>query len=35
VIDPGKFTIGVGDSVEALELKGSVELTREAATSTF
>ena len=35
VIDPGKFPIGVGDSVEALELKGSVELTREAATSTF
>jgi len=35
VIDPGKFTVAVGDSVETLELTGSVELTREAATSTF
>jgi beta-glucosidase len=35
VIDPGKFGIAVGDSVEALPLVGSVELTREAAKSSF
>ena len=34
-IDPGRFTIHVGDSVEALMLKGSVELTREAASTSF
>ena len=34
-IDPGKFTIRVGDSVESLGLTGSVELTREAANTTF
>jgi beta-glucosidase len=35
VIAPGKYTIHVGDSVESLELEGSVELTREAANSMF
>ena len=35
VIDPGKFGIEVGDSVESLPLTGSVELTREAAKSSF
>ena len=30
-VDPGKFTISVGDSVESLPLTGSVELSREAA----
>ena len=35
VIAPGKYTIRVGDSVETLELEGSVELTREAANTTF
>ncbi len=34
-IQPGKFGIEVGDSVESLPLKGSVELTREAASSSF
>jgi beta-glucosidase len=34
-IDPGKFSIEVGDSVESLPLKGAVELTSEAASSTF
>jgi len=34
-IDPGKFTIHVGDSVESLELKGSVELSKEAADTSF
>jgi beta-glucosidase len=34
-IDPGKFTVHVGDSVEDTPLSGSVELTREAANSTF
>jgi beta-glucosidase len=34
-IDPGKFAIEVGDSVESLPLKGSVTLTREAAASNF
>jgi beta-glucosidase len=35
VIDPGKFTIRVGDSVDSLELEGAVELTQDAANSTF
>jgi beta-glucosidase len=35
VIDPGKFGIRVGDSVESLPLEGSVELTREAAETKF
>ena len=35
VIAPGKYTIRVGDSVETLELEGSVELTHEAANTTF
>jgi beta-glucosidase len=35
VIEPGKFGIEVGDSVEALPLVGAVELTREAAKSAF
>ena len=34
-IKPGKFAVEVGDSVESLPLKGMVELTREAASSTF
>ena len=34
-IDPGKFTVHVGDSVEATPLQGTVELTREAAQSSF
>jgi beta-glucosidase len=34
-IDPGKFTIEAGDSVESLPLQGSVELTAQAAGSTF
>jgi len=34
-IDPGKFNISVGDSVETLELKGAVELSREAANTVF
>ncbi len=34
-IKPDKFAIEVGDSVESLPLKGMVELTREAASSTF
>jgi beta-glucosidase len=34
-IDPGKFTIYVGDSVENLELKGSMELTKNAAETAF
>ncbi len=34
-IDPGRFGIEVGDSVESLELKGRVELTKEAANTTF
>jgi beta-glucosidase len=34
-IEPGRFAIEVGDSVESLPLKGTVELTREAARSTF
>jgi beta-glucosidase len=35
VIAPGKYEIRVGDSVETLELEGSVELTQEAAKTTF
>ena len=35
VIDPGKFTIHVGDSVDSLPLEGSVELTKDAANTTF
>jgi beta-glucosidase len=34
-IDPGKFTVHVGDSVEDTPLSGSVELTSEAANSNF
>jgi beta-glucosidase len=34
-IDPGKFTVHVGDSVENTPLSGSVDLTSEAANSTF
>jgi len=34
-IDPGKFTIHVGDSVESLDLKGTVELSKEAAETSF
>jgi beta-glucosidase len=34
-IDPGKFTVRVGDSVENTPLSGSVDLTSEAANSTF
>jgi beta-glucosidase len=34
-IDPGKFTVHVGDSVEDAPLNGSVELTSEAAQSKF
>jgi beta-glucosidase len=34
-IDPGKFTVHVGDSVEDTPLSGSVELTSEAAQSNF
>jgi beta-glucosidase len=34
-IDPGKFTVHVGDSVESTPLTGSVEVTSEAANSTF
>jgi beta-glucosidase len=34
-IDPGKFTVHVGDSVEDTPLSGSVELTSEAAHSNF
>ena len=34
-IDPGKFTVRVGDSVESTPLKADVELTREAANSMF
>jgi beta-glucosidase len=34
-IDPGKFTVRVGDSVEDTPLSGSVELTSEAAQSNF
>jgi beta-glucosidase len=34
-IDPGKFTVHVGDSVEDTPLSGSVELTSAAANSTF
>jgi beta-glucosidase len=34
-IDPGKFTVRVGDSVESTPLSGSVELTSEATNSTF
>jgi beta-glucosidase len=34
-IDPGRFTVHVGDSVEDAPLSGSVELTSEAANSTF
>ena len=35
VIAPGRYRIRVGDSVETLELEGSVELTREAANTSF
>ena len=31
VIDPGKFTVSVGDSVESLPLTGEVEVSRETA----
>ena len=34
-IDPGKFTIHVGDNVEATPLHGAVTLAQDAATSTF
>jgi beta-glucosidase len=34
-IDPGKFTVRVGDSVASTPLEGTVELTREAANSSF
>jgi beta-glucosidase len=34
-IDPGKFTVHVGDSVEDTPLSGRVELTSAAANSTF
>jgi beta-glucosidase len=34
-IDPGKFTVRVGDSVESTPLSGSVELTAEAVNSNF
>jgi beta-glucosidase len=34
-IDPGKFMVEVGDSVESLPLKAAVTLTSEAASSTF
>ena len=34
-IDPGKFTVHVGDSVEDTPLSGSLELTSEAAQSNF
>jgi beta-glucosidase len=34
-IDPGRFTIHVGDSVEETPLNGSVELTAAAAQSSF
>ncbi len=34
-IDPGKFTVHVGDSVAATPLQGSVELTQAAASSQF
>ncbi len=34
-IDPGKFTVHVGDSVESTPLEGSVELSRDAANSSF
>ncbi len=32
-IDPGRFTVSVGDSVASLPLTGTVEITREAATA--
>jgi beta-glucosidase len=35
MIDPGKFTVRVGDSVEDTPLTGSVELTRDAVNSNF
>ncbi len=34
-INPGKFTVRVGESVESTPLSGSVELTSEAANSSF
>ncbi len=34
-IDPGKFTIHVGDNVDSLPLHADLELTREAANSSF
>ncbi len=34
-INPGRFTVEVGDSLASLPLKGSVDLTRAAANSTF
>ncbi len=34
-IEPGRFTVHVGDSVESTPLTGSVEVTSEAANSTF
>jgi beta-glucosidase len=34
-IDPGKFTVHVGDSVESTPLTGGVELTSQAANSNF
>ncbi len=34
-IDPGKFTVHVGDSVEVTPLQATIELTQEAANSTF
>ena len=35
VIEPGKFGVEVGDSVEALPLKGEVEVSREVAKGAF
>jgi beta-glucosidase len=34
-IDPGRFTVRVGDRVDETPLEGSVELSAEAASSTF
>ena len=34
-IDPGTFTIHVGDNVESTPLHGTVTLQKEAASSTF
>lgn len=34
-VDPGRFTVEVGDSVESLPLHAIIDLTREAAATTF